>query len=67
MTAAHLAVGDGAAVWSWSVGTGVLCGVSYFFYRRLQASAAAIRSPSGILVRAALPIRAAAALNMSDS
>jgi|SRR5215472_8576262 len=33
---AHLAVGDGAAVWSWPVGTGVLWGVSYFFFRRLQ-------------------------------
>jgi hypothetical protein len=33
---AHLAVGDGFAAWSWSVGTGVLWGVSYFFWRRLQ-------------------------------
>lgn len=33
---AHLAVGDGAAAWSWSAGTGVLWGLSYFFWRRLQ-------------------------------
>ncbi|WP_263415413.1 DoxX family protein [Terriglobus albidus] len=36
---AHLAVGDGAAAWSWSVGTGVLWAVSYFFFRRLQRDA----------------------------
>ena len=33
---AHLVVGDGVEAWSWSVGTGVLLGASYFFYRRLQ-------------------------------
>jgi len=33
---AHLAAGDGFAAWSWSVGTGVLWCVSYFFFRRLQ-------------------------------
>jgi hypothetical protein len=37
---AHLAVGDGAATWSWAVGTGALWGASYFFYRRLEAIAA---------------------------
>ena len=36
---AHLAVGDGAAAWSWSVGTFVLWGLSYFFFRRLQSTA----------------------------
>jgi DoxX-like family len=36
---AHLAVGDGIAAWGWPVGTGVLWGVSYFFYRRLEAAA----------------------------
>jgi hypothetical protein len=35
---AHLSVGDGPAAWSWSVGTGVLWGLSYFFWRRLQAT-----------------------------
>ena len=39
---AHLAVGDGVEKWSWAVGTGVLWGVSDFFFRRLQAGAAAI-------------------------
>jgi len=33
---AHLAVGDGVEKWGWAVGTGVLWGVSYFFWRRLQ-------------------------------
>jgi hypothetical protein len=37
---AHLAVSDPAAAWSWSVGTGVLWSVSYFFFRRLQTSLA---------------------------
>jgi len=35
---AHFAVGDGPEVWSWAAATGVLCGVSYFFWRRLQAT-----------------------------
>ena len=35
---AHFAVGDGPAVWSWAAGTGVLWGLSYFFWRRLQAT-----------------------------
>jgi DoxX-like family len=35
---AHLSVGDGPEAWSWSVGTGVLWGLSYFFWRRLQAT-----------------------------
>lgn len=35
---AHLAVGDPVAAWSWSVGTGVLWGFSYFFFRRLQSA-----------------------------
>lgn len=39
---AHIAVGDGVAAWGWSVGTGVLWGASYFFFRRLQVVAAAI-------------------------
>ena len=38
---AHLAVGDGAEAWSWAVGAGVLWVGSYFFFRRLQAGAAA--------------------------
>jgi DoxX-like family len=43
---AHLAVGDGAAKWSWAVGTGVLWGASYFFWCRLQ-TAPASASPAG--------------------
>ncbi len=39
---AHLAVGDGVKAWGWAVGTGVLWGASYFFFRRLQAGAATI-------------------------
>jgi len=37
---AHLSVGDGPAVWSWSVATGVLLGLSYFFWLRLSATPA---------------------------
>jgi hypothetical protein len=33
---AHLAVGDGPEVWAWSAGTGLLWGLSYFLWRRLQ-------------------------------
>ena len=35
---AHFAVGDGPAVWSWAAGTGVLWGLAYFFWRRVQAT-----------------------------
>jgi hypothetical protein len=37
---AHLAVGDGPEAWSWAAGTGVLWALSYFFWRRLQATPA---------------------------
>jgi len=33
---AHLAVGDGAPKWGWSVGTAVLWGLSYFFFRKRE-------------------------------
>ena len=36
---AHFAVGDPPVVWGWTAATGVLWGLSYFFWRRLQASA----------------------------
>jgi hypothetical protein len=39
---AHFSLGDGPQVWSWAAGTGVLWGVSYFFWRRLQATPASI-------------------------
>jgi hypothetical protein len=34
---AHLAVGDGPQAWGWALGTGVLWGVSYILWRRLDA------------------------------
>lgn len=37
---AHLAVGDGPEAWGWAAGTGVLWWLSYFFWRRLQATSA---------------------------
>jgi hypothetical protein len=33
-------VGDGPEAWGWAAGTGVLWGLSYFFWRRLQAMSA---------------------------
>jgi hypothetical protein len=35
---AHFSVGDGPQAWGWAAGTGVLWGLSYFLWRRLQAS-----------------------------
>jgi hypothetical protein len=43
---AHFAVGDGPEAWSWAAGTGVLWGLSYFFWRRLEATAAGSHSRS---------------------
>jgi surface polysaccharide O-acyltransferase-like enzyme len=37
---AHFAVGDGPEAWSFAAGTGVLWGLSYFFWRRVQATPA---------------------------
>lgn len=37
---AHVAVGDGPQAWSWAVATGVLWGLSYVGWRRLQAAPA---------------------------
>jgi DoxX-like family len=34
---AHFAVGDGPEAWGFAAGTGVLWGLSYFFWRRLEA------------------------------
>jgi hypothetical protein len=36
---AHLSVGDGPDAWGFAVATGVLWGLSYFFWRRVQATA----------------------------
>src|SRR5947209_8288613 len=35
---AHLSVGDGPAAWGWAAATGVLWGLSYFFWRRLEGT-----------------------------
>src|SRR5687768_2452167 len=37
---AHLSVGDGPEAWGWAAGTGVLWGLSYFFWRRQEAAPA---------------------------
>ena len=38
---AHFSLGDGPEAWSWAAATGVLWGLSYFYWRRLQATPAA--------------------------
>ncbi len=43
---AHLSVGDGPEAWGWAAATGVLWALSYFFWRRLQATPASA-SPRG--------------------
>jgi hypothetical protein len=40
---AHHAVGEGPEAWGWAAGTGVLWGLSYFFWRRVQATRANAR------------------------
>lgn len=37
---AHFAVGDGPDAWGWAAATSVLWGLSYFLWRRLQATPA---------------------------
>src|SRR5690606_24366976 len=37
---AHLAVGEGPEAWGWAAGTGVLWGLSYYFWRRRLAALA---------------------------
>lgn len=37
---AHFSLGDGPEVWSWAAGTAVLWAISYYFWRRLQATLA---------------------------
>jgi DoxX-like family len=37
---AHLSMGDTSEKWGWAVGTAVLWGLSYFFWRRLKATPA---------------------------
>jgi hypothetical protein len=52
---AHLAVGDDASKWGWAAGTAVLCGLSYFFFRRLgsEESTAAVEPSQATLPRVA--------------
>ena len=38
---AHFAVGDGPEAWSFAAGTGVLWGLSYVLWRRIEANAGA--------------------------
>jgi hypothetical protein len=33
---AHISVGDGPEAWGWAAATGVLWGLSYYFWRRLH-------------------------------
>jgi DoxX-like family len=40
---AHLSVGDGPEAWGFAAGTGVLWGLSYFLWRRLDATPANAR------------------------
>src|SRR5436853_6434295 len=35
---AHLSRGDGPEAWGWAASPGVHCGISYFFWRRLEAT-----------------------------
>jgi DoxX-like family len=35
---AHFSRGDGPEAWGWAAATGVLWGLSYFFWRRVQAT-----------------------------
>ena len=44
---AHFSVGDGAQAWGWAAGTGVLWGLSYFFWRRLQPTPATALAHGG--------------------
>jgi DoxX-like family len=37
---AHFSVGDGLFAWGWAAATGALWGLSYFYWRRLQATPA---------------------------
>ena len=35
---AHVSVGDGPEAWGWAVATGLLWGLSYFLWRRLEVT-----------------------------
>ena len=44
---AHLAVGEGPQAWGWAAASGVLWGLSYWFWRRLHATGIARGSQRG--------------------
>jgi|SRR6185369_3101497 len=48
---AHLSVGDGPEAWGFAAATGVLWGLSYFFWRRLQANAVQLSAATDGLLR----------------
>jgi hypothetical protein len=41
---AHFSLGDGPEAWGWAAGSGVLWGLSYFFWRRLHPAGYTRRS-----------------------
>jgi hypothetical protein len=41
---AHFALGDGPPVWGWAAATGLLWALSYFLWRRLQATPSSART-----------------------
>jgi hypothetical protein len=40
---AHFSVGDGPGAWGWAAATSVLWGLSYFFWRRLEATPTSVK------------------------
>ena len=46
---AHLSVGDGPEAWGWALATGVLWGVSYFFWRPPQTTPASVRRRTAVV------------------
>lgn len=44
---AHVAVGDGPEAWGWAAATGVLWGLSYYFWRRLHGDVVDLRRLEG--------------------
>jgi hypothetical protein len=46
---AHVSVGDGPEAWGWAAATGVLWGLSYFCWRRLQIMSANVRPSMAVV------------------
>jgi hypothetical protein len=55
---AHLSVGDGPSAWGWALGTAVLWGLSYFFWRNLQATPAPALTPAPATAPTPTPVSA---------